>query len=256
MAETTIDQTTDLQEYRLTPLEQRSCDEILERIELHAGLFRIHRDADHYGEPIRDNTGAMFPTSWQPLRGKRYCIDRNGRIWRLYAEGTSKTGKATGGGAPWRTDMIEMWTGSWRKVKGPDGKPTYAKHLIAVPVGLGVNQKRTPHLDWYQQKKGFKHPFDPPHAPTAEQIAVLQGKEIETHAAVLARMDQVAEATGADPKLLREQMESPVKRPTARAKARKKPKRRSNRPKPAVVPPVEAESPAEPDFAEESANAS
>ena len=82
-----------------------------------------------------------------------------------------------------------MWTGRWRKVMGADGKPTYAKQIVWVPLDDHVNgHPGISKLGWYRSEKGFSHPFDQPDAPTAEQIDELEGRRAEAEQAVYARM--------------------------------------------------------------------
>jgi len=245
------DTTRDLQQYELTEMERRSADDILDSIQVNNGLFLRNRHPDHFGELLRDGNGVPVPAMYEPLRGRRYCMDASGTIWRLFGEGTPKTANARDAGSPWRTDMIEIWTGHWRKVIGPDGRPTYAKCLIAIPVGKGVNEGPPPAMVRARQK-GFKHPFEPPHYPSPQQIADLEGKEAETYNAILARLPEVAKATGANEADLRAQMKPPVREmrepaeePRPKRKyVRRKPKRRSNR-QAAPVSVQEPDTPAE-----------
>ena len=212
--------------YEFTPLEKNKIDEILGSIQMNDGLFK------------RDNQGGVLRQDGQPLRlafevvyGKRYCVDPRGRVWRYAAAGTPKMpGMPHGGGVPRRVNVIEMWTGHWRKMIGPDGIPTYAKNLIWCSVTPGVNEHpNITHIDWYTTSKGFKHPFDPPHAPTQAQLRVLERKASETDLIIYAKIGEEAEAEGLDAKEL--QAASGIENPAAQP-VPPKPKRTNKRKKP------------------------
>ena len=83
---------------------------------------------------------------------------------------------------------MEMWTGKWRKAKTPDGKETYAKNIINVPLEKNVGGHGGVNiLDWWQTAKGFKHPYDPPEHPSDVEVRTLERKASIVHDAIYAR---------------------------------------------------------------------
>ena len=221
------------QVYELNEQEQRTFDDIKARIASDGGLYRM----DRFGDYIRDGNGNMVRIPFEVLRPRRrFCVDGNGRLWRFAAQGSPKDADdPTGGGAPWRCHMVEMWSGHWRKVKQPDGTHKYAKSLLWVPVGQGVNQHEgISHIDWYLSSKGFKHPYDPPDRPSDTQIRILEQQETNLHHAVYANMDEMAKAQGMKPEELRKivvEQEEERAEPVKAQKARKRRKRTNKRPR-------------------------
>ena len=185
-------------QYPLSPGEQKQYDLIKDQIATDAALYQT--DAD--GNPILDGTGSPSPVDYVVLRTRRFLVDAAGLLWRFLPEGTKKNPDAPdGGGAPWRNNRVEMWTGKWRKVIGPDGEVTYAKVLTARPIDKRINgHPGMPQITWYRNMKGYKHPFDPPHAPTTHEIKALEGQRVSTAVAVYARMDAELAKAGLDVK--------------------------------------------------------
>ncbi|NQU75026.1 MAG: hypothetical protein HQ546_01785 [Planctomycetes bacterium] len=173
--------------YDLTPAEQRQFDEIKDQIAAHGTLCQTDRD----GNLVLDRTGSPVPIESVILRSRRFLVDNHCVLWRYFQEGTKKDPNATdGGGAPWRNNRVEMWTGKWRRVIGPDGEATYAKVLTARPIDKRINgHPGMSQMDWYRNVKGYKHPFDPLHAPSANEIKALEGQRAVAAAEVYARMD-------------------------------------------------------------------
>jgi hypothetical protein len=172
--------------YALAPSEQRQVDEIKEQIAANGGLYLTDRD----GNLVPDGTGNPIPVDHVILRTRRFLVDARGVVWRFFPEGAKKDPTlADGGGAPWRNNRVEMWTGQWRKVAGPDGETQYAKVLNARPIDKRINgHPGMTQIEWYRTVKGYKHPFDPPHAPTAEQMADLERGRAGASTQVRARM--------------------------------------------------------------------
>ncbi len=129
------------------------------------------------------------PVAFRILRGRRFLLCDKGLVWRFAPAGAPQIpGQAAG--VPRRNNAVEMWTGRWRKTRTPEGEHTYAKSLVWVPVDDHINgHVGISKLGWYQSEKGFKHPFAEPHAPTAEEIAALDGHAKATSGAVYARME-------------------------------------------------------------------
>ncbi len=151
--------------YELTGPDQREHRAILDRIETDGGLF----GTDATGALLLDGAGSPAPLDYVILRSRKWLVDARGVLWRLFAEGTPK--HADGRGAPWRNSRIEMWTGRWRKVAGPDGQTTYAKQLVARPIDKRINgHPGMSNIDWYLNVKGYKHPFDGPDTPPDSSV--------------------------------------------------------------------------------------
>ena len=167
--------------YDLSGAELQQAREILSEMQLRGG-----RLTDSAGRPL----------ACRVLRGRRWLICDKGLIWR-YAPAGSPQVPGLRGGPVRRNGAVEMWTGRWRKVIGPDGEATYAKQTVWVPTDSHVNgHAGVSKLGWYRTEKGFAHPFDEPGAPSDEQIAELEGRRAETDRAVYSRM--LAEGLAAD----------------------------------------------------------
>jgi len=167
--------------YDLNDSEMRQVQEILSDMSLRGG-----RLADSAGRPI----------AYRVLRGRRWLVCDKGLVWRYAPEGSPQV-PGTRGGPCRRNSAVEMWTGRWRKVQGPDGEATYAKQTVWVPMDDHVNgHAGITKLGWYRSEKGFAHPFETPNAPTREQIDELEGRRVTAEQAVYARM--MAEGLAAD----------------------------------------------------------
>ena len=159
--------------YDLNGSETQQVQEILAEMSLRGG-----RLTDAAGRPI----------AYRVLRGRRWMVCDKHLVWRYAPEGSPQV-PHTRGGPCRRNSAVEMWTGRWRKVLGADGKPTYAKQIVWVPLDDHVNgHPGISKLGWYRSEKGFSHPFDQPDAPTDEQIGQLEGRRAEAEQAVYARM--------------------------------------------------------------------
>jgi len=159
--------------YDLNGSEIQQVQEILAEMSLRGG-----RLTDAAGRPI----------AYRVLRGRRWMVCDKHLVWRYAPEGSPQVPHARGGPCR-RNSAVEMWTGRWRKVLGADGKPTYAKQIVWVPLDDHVNgHPGISKLGWYRSEKGFSHPFDQPDAPTDEQIGQLEGRRAEAEQAVYARM--------------------------------------------------------------------
>ena len=109
--------------FPLSDSEMRQVREILGDMSLRGGAL-----ADATGRPVR----------YRVLQGRRYLVCERGLVWRYAPTGTPHVpGQA--GGATRRNSAVEMWTGRWRKVRTPDGRETYAKCLVWVPVEENIN---------------------------------------------------------------------------------------------------------------------
>jgi len=172
--------------YDLKPSEQQEYQQIVDSIDLHGGLYRTDRD----GHLITDAGGNPVPADYVVLRSRRFLVDAHGVLWRFFAEGSSKNPDAADrGGAPWRNNRVEMWTGRWRTITGGDGATTYAKVLSPRPIDKRINgHPGMSQIDWYRTVKGYKHPLDPPREPSAEDIAAMTGGRSATEAPIRARM--------------------------------------------------------------------
>ena len=176
---------------------------IVQAVRDDGGLFRRHQIT---GEYVTDN-GQMIAIDWYPLRGRRFLVDRGGRVWRMFAAGSpTQPLSADGGGAPWRYNAVEMWTGQWRKMphprnpgKGSDDKPTnfvYAKSTRATPIDPGINEKPGMSAIDYQLNRGRKHPYDKPDDPTQFQIKVMERQKTGAEPMILAKMQQELQREG------------------------------------------------------------
>lgn len=160
--------------YDLNDSEKRQVQEILAEMSLRGG-----RLADAAGRPI----------AYRVLHGRRFLVCDKGLVWRFAAAGSPQV-PGQPAGVLRRNNAVEMWTGRWRKAVSPDGKPTYAKCLVWVPLDDHINgHPGISKLGWYRSEKGFKHPLDGPHAPAAEEIAALEGRRQAAAGAVYARME-------------------------------------------------------------------
>jgi len=183
--------------YELTGREQAHRDDILGRLEADKDLFLYDRITDEYKT---DGEGHRIKLGFEVVLGKRFCVDHHGATWRFAAEGALKELK----GAPRRNNAVEMWTGHWRKVN-VDGKPGYIKNLVWAPCNLGVNQRPgTTHIDYYRNKKGYKHPLEKPHAPTEDQLSEMGAREVEMRGAIHAKTQELAAEHGIDASKLQE----------------------------------------------------
>ncbi len=159
--------------YDLNGSETQQVQEILAEMSLRGG---------------RLTNAAGRPIAYRVLRGRRWMVCDKGLVWRYAPEGSPQV-PGTRGGTQRRNSAVEMWTGRWRKVVGADGKPTYAKQIVWVPMDDHVNgHPGISKLGWYRSEKGFSNPFEQPEAPTAEQIDELEGRRAEAEQAVYARM--------------------------------------------------------------------
>lgn len=147
--------------YELTDAEQRHYDEIVAGLTAHGGLYRTDRD----GEVVLDAAGNPAPVDYVVLRGRRYIVDGQGVLWRFFPEGSPKNPAAPdGGGSPWRSNRVEMWTGRWREVVDADGTVARKKVLTARPLDKRINgHPGMSQIDWYRTRKKYRHPLDPPH---------------------------------------------------------------------------------------------
>ncbi len=176
-----------MQTYELTEPERGQHEEITARITTHGGLYHVDRDDNL----LLDGAGNPVLLDYVVLRSRRFLVDPGGVLWRFFAEGSAKDpGAPGGGGAPWRNNRVEMWTGRWRAVVGPDGAVGYAKQLTARPIDKRINgHPGMSNIDWYRNVKGYKHPFDAPHAPSEQDIRLLRRRRDVTTGEVRARMD-------------------------------------------------------------------
>jgi len=158
--------------YDLTDSEKLQVQEILAEITLRGG-----RLTDAGGRPV----------AYRILRGRRFLVCDRGLVWRFAPEGSPQVpGQAVG--VVRRNNAVEMWTGKWRKVKAADGRDTYAKCLVWVPLDDNINgHPGISKLGWYRSEKGFKHPLEAPHSPTPEEVGVLEGRAAAMSGAVYAR---------------------------------------------------------------------
>ena len=182
----------------MTDSQRREIDEILDRIASDGGLYQTDRD----GRLLLDAAGSPSPLEYVVCRSRRFLVDSEGTVWKFFAEGTKKNPDAPdGGGAPWRNNRIEMWTGGWRRIVGADGEVDYVKTLTARPVDKRINgHPGLSQIQWYRTVKGYKHPQDPPNTPTADQVRAMEHKRSAVAAELGGRMDAALSAVGAQTK--------------------------------------------------------
>jgi len=198
--------------------------------EQYGGLVAMHRNGD-----VRVKKNDVVRIDYLPIPGGQYALGPHGRVWRFYRAGTSRDPLRPGQGSPWRNDHIEMWSGHWRRVQGPDGEVKYAKRL--VPISLGRNVNKHPgasHIDWYTTVKGYRHPYDPPHKPSASQIRVLEGRLNAERPVIYARMEEElnkAVAAGEIDPEAAEEIKAEARGKTITQKKAKKAKKSKKRPK-------------------------
>jgi len=151
-----------------------------------AEVREVLADLAARGGRLTDAAGRPIP--YRVLRGRRFLVCDKGMVWRFAPEGSPhEPGKR--GGTQRRYRAIEMWTGKWRKAPGPDGEKTYAKCVVWVPLDDHVNgHSGISKLGWYRSVKGFQNPMAAPEAPSAEEIAELEGRREAVAHAVYARM--------------------------------------------------------------------
>jgi len=184
----------------VTESESRHVQDILSSIAQNAGMFRVDRD----NIPLRDAADRLVPTDYTVVRGGRFAVHKDGRVYRYFPKGSPKDRRnPTAGGAPRRFSGVEMWTGKWRPCVNPaTGKPTYAKNLVICPVEkhVGGNEHMSG-VEWAQMKRGWKHPFDLPDSPTAVETRAMDRRRANAAEAVYAKVDELPEKgdlTGAD----------------------------------------------------------
>jgi len=184
------------QDYELGKSDQRMVELLLEglrdygqlvEMDFSTGMAKMTAGGSPVpGADVESKAGVIV------LPSRRFAMDNNGRIWTFFAENSPKdpdSPKATG--PPWRGDMVEMWNGKWMPCMGPDGQPTYKKKLCIVCVNRRVNG--TPgmtNLRMYQEQKGYKHPLDPPHSPTAVQKRVMTRGNDAMDVSIYAKLEQ------------------------------------------------------------------
>lgn len=191
--------------YDLKMHEQMHVSEILTNFEAAGGRLQ-----DEEGNPLASIV----------VRGRRFLVCDKGKVWRYVYVGAPKEVK----GPPWRSECIEMWTSGWQKVQDDQGQDRYSKCLIWAPISGTTNaHEGSSHIDWYTNRKGYKHPYDPPHKPTKREIAKMEKRRDEMDQAVYARMEEDAELTA--PETAPEPEEAP----------KPKRKKRTNKRKPRVT---------------------
>jgi hypothetical protein len=161
--------------YDLTDLERQEVQELQAGMKLRGG-----RLTDDGGRPV----------PYRILRGRRFLLCDKGLVWRFAAAGTPQVpGQAVG--VCRRNSAVEMWTGRWRRQHAAEGTATYAKCIVWVPLDEHINgHPGVSKLGWYRSEKGFRHPFEDPQAPSAEQIAALESRGQAAGLAVAVRMQQ------------------------------------------------------------------
>ena len=177
----------DMEFYRLNDSEKRQVQEILDQMDRDGGMYRTNRD----GYLVRSGAGQPIPENLIVLRGARFCVSKDGRVWRYRGKDAPKSRHRPAEGVPSRFNGVEMWRGKWRKAIGPDGKPTFAKATCLVNVEPGgVCEIGQSHIDWWRSRHGYAHPLDPPHAPTARQAAVMDSQQRVTEGMVFAKTQE------------------------------------------------------------------
>ena len=158
--------------YDLTSDEAGEVKQLQDAIARRGRLYRTDRD----GHPITDAAGQPVPADYLVLRSRRFLVDAEGLVWRFFAEGSPKhPDRPDRGGAPWRNNRVEMWTGRWRAVVGADGRPTYAKVLVARPVDKRINgHPGMAQIQWYRTAKGYRHPHEGPNQPSPAELQRLR----------------------------------------------------------------------------------
>ena len=179
--------------YALTDGEQRHYEMLVEKQAENGGTLYV---LDGFGELEKDNKGNLKPREVIILKGgkqfKRHLVDTEGVVWRALPAGEPKQGPQ--GGTPWRATHVEIWTGRWRKVTLPDGNPGYAKCTIAVSTDPRVNgHQGMTNIQWYQMRKGFKHPLAKPDNPSAGQIDAMGGEKAVLAGAIYAKTAELTE---------------------------------------------------------------
>lgn len=171
---------------QMTQPERRHGEDVLSRLAADGALYRV----DRFGEHLRDGAHQLIPADYEVVRGRRWCVDKHGVVWRFAAEGSAKLpGDPHGGGAPRRNDAVEMWGGHWRR----DAAGRFVKSLLWAPVGAGVNEHPgVATIDWYQQAKGFRHPNDGPNVPTDYDLRLLRRRSDDADAAISAQMSRLS----------------------------------------------------------------
>jgi len=146
--------------YALTDDETAEVKALRDTITEAGRLVRTDRD----GRPVTDAAGRPVPAEYTVLRSRRFIVDADGVVWRFFAEGSAKTPDSPDrGGAPWRNNRVEMWTGRWRAVRGADGRTSYAKVLVARPLDKRINgHPGMSQIQYYRTAKGYRHPHEPP----------------------------------------------------------------------------------------------
>jgi len=180
--------------FPLSAMELQDAQGVIARIAADGRLYAWSwRDNDY----VYDKGRRQIPVDHVILRGRRYIVDKAGRVWRFLDEDSRKFADGHGGGTPLRTRCVEMWTGHWRKAKKANGEIGYAKQLILAPISVTTNAKPgISHLDYYMGTKGFKHPHEPPDAPSELDIKNMNGVAAEIAPIVWAKSRELAKADG------------------------------------------------------------
>ena len=177
--------------------EYQEAQNIVQAVQTDGGLFRRHQIT---GEYVTEN-GQTIPIDWYPLRGRRFLVDRGGRVWRMFAAGSpTQPNRPDGGGSPWRYNAVEMWTGYWRKIPHPRDPKTwvYAKCTRGTPIDPGINEKPGISAIDYYLSRGRKHPYDKPDNPTEFQITVMERQETGAEPVILAKMQEELQREGVE----------------------------------------------------------
>ena len=165
--------------YDLTQLERDEVSRILTRWE-----SSRKRHINNEGQPV----------PFVLLSTGRFLVDTLGYVYLHAARGTPKQFDAKGKpqGAPRRNNVVEMWTGHWRKTKDPTtGETVYAKCLAWAAVDQHINaHPGMPNIGWYRNSKGWRHPHEPPDRPTQDEVDEMEDQLEREERMIAARMEQ------------------------------------------------------------------
>lgn len=217
----------DMDFYKLDRSERREVEEILDSMTRDGKLFLT----DAQGRVVRDGNQDPVLAHYRILRSQRFLVCRRGRVWRYKAAGSPKDPRSPNEQVRVRYDGVEMWRGTWRPCIGPDGLPTFAKRtaFISVEAGTEVPEGHSP-MEHYEIARGYKHPLDPPDAPTPTQMQAMSDKLLQVEGVVLAK----AAEEGMTPEEAKALVDADEGIQAAKEAAKRRPKRAYKKPKKSV----------------------
>jgi len=177
---------------QMSERELQDAKDILDRMARDGGLYHFDRVRDEY---VADGNGTRQALDYTAVRGGRFIVDRHGVCWRYHprgevmrlSDGTPITRKQT---------SVEMWTGQWTRLatgSNEKGEQTYEviKSTVMIPLEATSGKPNMSKIDWAKSKKGFRHPYDSPNAPSNTQMSVIARKAGAIDPRIKAKLEEL-----------------------------------------------------------------